>query len=554
MFSRDELKSMLFARGHEQIELFRKASSLRDELLGQKCFIRAVVEITNLCRVNCEYCEMRRDNRSLDRYTMEPHELMTIAKQVASENIPTIFIQGGEAPQTTDIVIAALPEIKNIGLSVILCLGNKTKDEYLRLREAGADGYILKVETSDAELHRRLRYSNLSERLACVEALLGMGYHVGTGLICGLPGQTIDSIVDDLYYLGEYPFSMCSVSPFIPSTNTPLASAHPGDIALTLNIISILRLLHPTGMIPSVSALEKLEKDGQVRGLRAGANVVTVNFSPSQYRELYRIYTKDRFIVELDHTCSVARRADLDISDKPSLGPVIVPSKYLRTFFNEKWSSSVPTRESVYTWANPLLERALDSKEFPCQGTAYDLGCGDGRHSIPLASRGLQVIGVDFSSMAIKRLMHRVQLCGVNSRVRGLCEDMRKINQVGTCSVVIISSVLHYFSMEEVKKIITNVSRNLAPGGILYIGLETDIFMEYEPGRFFTFAPQYNHPPEEIRNLVEQAGGWKSINQLHTPCSGQVTLPPTLRGILHTASTKYHRRFILTEFLAVKSQ
>jgi biotin synthase len=185
--------------------------------------------------------------------------------------------------------------------------------QYARLREAGATSYILKHETSDTRLHRELRHESLEERLRCMRALLDLGYKVGTGLISDLPGQTLDSVVDDIELAGELGVHMCSVSPFVPAPDTPLQLCPPGSVDLALNVLACLRISYPKLLIPSVSALEKTSAGGQSRGLAAGANVMTVNFTGDSDRHRYLIYGKDRFVVKMQHVEELVRGAGLAV-------------------------------------------------------------------------------------------------------------------------------------------------------------------------------------------------------------------------------------------------
>ncbi|RQR40633.1 radical SAM protein [Burkholderia sp. Bp9142] len=315
MPGRSELRGYLLARGAEQEELFKLARAARLERFGDEVVLRGVVEITNTCRVNCDYCPMRRDNASHnERFSLSSEEIVRSARAVRQLGINVVMLQGGE---TTSILLAveeAIPAIVDLfdgQVEILLNLGCFRRERYVRLRELGATSYILKHETSDAELHHRLRHESLRYRLSCLRELIGLGYRVGTGIISGLPGQSIDSILDDLELAGELGVDMCSVSPFIPASDTPLGSVSPGDVDLALNIIACLRLAYPTILIPSVSALERAGVAGQSRGLQAGANVLTVNFSPAERRDSYLIYGRSRFVVTVDHVHEIVRSAGL---------------------------------------------------------------------------------------------------------------------------------------------------------------------------------------------------------------------------------------------------
>jgi len=310
---KEEIVRLLQARGKEQETLFEKARALRHQYFGNKAIVRGVIEITDACRMNCEYCPMRRDNKG-KRYVMSPEQIIDAAKAIRDYGIKAVFLQGGETPITTKTVGEAIPRIRDLfdnDVEVLLCLGDKSREEYEFLKKQGADNYILKHETSDPELHFRMRHVALDSRLRCLRDLLDLGYRVGIGTIIGLPGQTIESIAKDILLPKELGTHMTSASPLIPAPDSPLANYAAGDVGTTLNTIALMRIVNPGLLIPSVSALEKLQKDGQVRGLNAGANVITVNFTPDRERNAYRIYGKERYVVKHDYAVKTLERAGL---------------------------------------------------------------------------------------------------------------------------------------------------------------------------------------------------------------------------------------------------
>ena len=557
MLSKEEIRNYLQTTGIQQEELFERARAIRDQYVGPYCFMRAVLEITNKCRINCDYCEMRNSNKSLERYILSKDEILRVASSIVEQQISTVFLQGGEIPQTTDLMINVIPQLKVKNLSVLLCLGNKSYEEYERMRKAGADGYILKLETTNPALHQSLRHDSFLNRVSALYTLRNLGYHVGTGVICGLPGQTLDSLVDDLYFIGQQRWSMCSVSPYIPPSDAhlipSLSGRSPGSMDMTLNVIAVLRLLQPAAMIPTVSALELLGRDGQVKGLMAGANVITVNFTPSDYRSNYRIYTKDRFIVALDHVKQVVQAAKMSISSAPSLGPVIVPSDLLQRFFEEKWSGAQnPLEESVYTFKNPLLERII--KEISLDGPVCDLGCGDGRYTIPLLQKVKSYVhAVDFSESALERLKRRLSLLSPG-KGRNLYPELANILNMhlhDEYNLIILANVIHYFSPLEVTYLLNVLNKHIKKGSGIYIGIETNIHMQYEPQKYFIFSNQYEHLPHEIKCLLVEIG-FEIRKTLKTPIKIQVKLPPSLKHILNTTNDFYERQFTLYELYAIK--
>ncbi|SCK13826.1 biotin synthase [Streptomyces sp. WMMB 322] len=317
MLTRAEMRRLLVARGTEQEELFAASRTARDAHWGRKVVTRGVIELTNVCRVNCDYCPMRRDNvRENDTYFLTGDQIVDIAELIRDSGIDVILLQGGETPSVVPALEDAIPRIRQLfggHVEILLNLGNLKRAQYARLRELGATSYILKHETSDPELHFSIRHESLETRLRCMNDLLELGFKVGTGLISSLPGQSLDSVIDDIQLAGELGVSMCSVSPFIPAPNTPMSLSPIGDNELALNVIACLRVSYPHLLIPSVSALERAGDGGQSRGLEAGANVMTVNFSRAVDQKRYLIYGKDRFVVTLDHVRGIAGKSGLEL-------------------------------------------------------------------------------------------------------------------------------------------------------------------------------------------------------------------------------------------------
>ncbi|MEU5049079.1 radical SAM protein [Streptomyces sp. NPDC021096] len=315
MLTRSEIRTYLTATGPAQEELFAKARQLREEHFGPTVILRGVIEVTNVCRVNCDYCPMRRDNtRDNDRYFMSSNDILERAGAIQKAGIDIILLQGGETPRNLAAIEDVIPRIRELfdgRVEILLNLGNMRRGQYEHLRNLGATSYILKHETSDPRLHETMRHESLDDRLQCVRDLLDLGYRVGTGLISSLPGQTLDSIVDDIELAGTLGVHMCSVSPFVPAPNTPLQIAPAGSNELALNALAALRLHRPELLIPSVSALEKTSSGGQSRGLAAGANVMTVNFTGETDRQRYLIYGKDRFVVNKQYVEDLVRASGL---------------------------------------------------------------------------------------------------------------------------------------------------------------------------------------------------------------------------------------------------
>jgi biotin synthase len=309
-----ELIELLQARGTEQQWLWEQARTARQAANADSVVLRGVIEISSYCQKNCDYCAMRATNQQLDRYRIQSDEIWQIATQIARSGIPILFLQGGQDPQSDETILELLPKIKEqLNLEILLCLGERSKETYAKFAAAGADSYIIKFEAGTPEMYKFIAHTPLEKRLQCIRDLQSIGYRVGTGNIVGLPGQTLAHLAADIQLAFALKTDFISSSPFIPNQNTPLENVPYGDLNLTWNTMAIYRLGHPTALIPTVSALEKIQPDGQLMGLNAGANVLTINFTPSRQRDRYVIYSEQRFIVSRDHALKTIERAGLPL-------------------------------------------------------------------------------------------------------------------------------------------------------------------------------------------------------------------------------------------------
>jgi biotin synthase len=294
-------RQLLQLRGAAQASLHRTAAQAAVARFGRQVFVRGVVEISNYCRENCGYCGMRRANRALDRYRAKVDELAELLVHRRPRSVTDISLQAGEDPRAVREVALPLIRIlrRETSLGIIVCLGTLDPALYRELHEAGAEVYILKFETADPDDYARHEApGTLAERVEHIRLLADEGWFVSSGFIVGLPGQTEEQLLADLRLAAELPLTGCSVSPFVPGANTPLAGEPMADLDLTLNCMAALRLLQPDWIIPAVSALNLAGPgEGYGRGLRAGANLVTMNLTPQAMREAYVLYRRERFIM-----------------------------------------------------------------------------------------------------------------------------------------------------------------------------------------------------------------------------------------------------------------
>ena len=272
--------------------LYAAADRVRRRYVGDEVHLRGLIEFSNTCRRNCLYCGLRRDNRNLPRYRMEPNDIVACAEKARALGYRTVVLQSGEdAHYTTDVMCDVVRRIKALDVAITLSIGEKPREVYQAYRQAGADRYLLRIETTDRDLYHALdpgmRWDN---RVRCLHDLKELGYEVGSGCLVGLPGQSLESLAGDILFFQALDADMIGVGPFIANADTPLAGAPNGPFDLACKVMAITRLLMPDINIPATTAMETLHPDGRVFALRRGANVVMPNVTEGDYRRMYALY------------------------------------------------------------------------------------------------------------------------------------------------------------------------------------------------------------------------------------------------------------------------
>jgi len=273
-------------------ELFKAADETRQKYLGDYVHLRGLIEFTNICKRNCMYCGLRRDNKNIERYRLTQEEILDFAKKAVSYGYKTIVLQGGEDDYfTKEKMTNIVKEIKKLGVALTLSLGEKTYEEYKAFKEAGADRYLIRIETTDKDLYEAMDPNmSFEERLNCLNNLRDLGYEVGSGILVGLPNQTLESIARDILFFKKINADMIGIGPFIPNEDTPLKDAQGGDLTLALKVMALTRLVLPDINIPATTAMESLTPNGRIVALQSGANVVMPNVTEGEYRKLYALY------------------------------------------------------------------------------------------------------------------------------------------------------------------------------------------------------------------------------------------------------------------------
>lgn len=294
--SRDQWRILLEGRDVRRAKMLaERASALRDRIYGKKIFIRGLIEFTNYCKNDCYYCGIRRSNRLVSRYRLDEQTILECCQAGYELGFRTFVLQGGEDPYYHDQKMAAL--IRGIrkrfpDCAITLSIGERDKESYQIYREAGADRYLLRHETANENHYRKLHPSELSlaHRIQCLKDLKSLGFQTGAGFMVGSPGQTIDTLIDDMTFLAEFQPEMVGIGPFIPHHDTPFRAEAQGGLEQTLYLLSLVRLLLPHVLLPATTALGTIDPQGREKGILSGANVVMPNLSPENVREKYLLY------------------------------------------------------------------------------------------------------------------------------------------------------------------------------------------------------------------------------------------------------------------------
>ena len=272
-----------------------KARQMYHKHYGKEIYIRGLIEISNYCKNDCYYCGIRRSNRNCQRYRLTKDEILSCCDEGYALGFRTFVLQGGEDGYYTDgLMCQIIGEIKSKypDCAVTLSLGERPYESYKFLRYAGADRYLLRHETADESHYKKLHPDDLSfeNRIQCLRNLKELGYQVGCGFMVGSPFQTSECLAKDLKLIEELSPHMCGIGPFISHKDTPFKDEKNGSVELTLFLLSLIRLINPTILLPATTALGTLSNDGRERGILSGANVVMPNLSPISVREKYMLY------------------------------------------------------------------------------------------------------------------------------------------------------------------------------------------------------------------------------------------------------------------------
>lgn len=285
--------------------LFSLADKTREEYVGDEVHLRGLIEFSNICKRQCKYCGLRCEDKFIDRYRISKENIISYAEHAVNMGYKTIVLQSGEDEYyNTDLMCEIIEGIKKLGVALTLSIGEKTYEEYKAFKEAGADRYLIRIETTDKTLYNQMHPNmDFDNRVRCLEDLGRLGYEVGTGCLVGLPNQTIESLADDILFFKEINADMVGIGPFIPHPHTPLKDSATGSFTLALKVMALTRILLKDINIPATTAMETLNPNGRIIALQSGANVVMPNVTTTEYRAKYEIYPNKICINENPDKC-----------------------------------------------------------------------------------------------------------------------------------------------------------------------------------------------------------------------------------------------------------
>lgn len=317
-FSKSDIVSLLSCQGEDMEFLFDKALQTKLEVLDNKVHLRGLIEYSNICRKDCLYCGLRKDNKKVQKYNLTDEEVLSCAKLAVKFNYGSIAIQSGERQDETfvskiEYLIKKIKQISGGALGITLSLGEQSKETYERWFSAGAHRYLLRIESSNKELFYKIHPKDdihlYEDRIRCIDDLLSIGYQTGTGCMIGLPFQTNEDLADDLLFFKEKDVAMVGMGPFIPHPDTPLwryrdiIPSNKERMQLTLKMIAVLRLMMPKINMVSATANQTIDPLGREQAIACGANVIMPNLSPEEFRDEYLIYPDKAFVHDKPEEC-----------------------------------------------------------------------------------------------------------------------------------------------------------------------------------------------------------------------------------------------------------
>ena len=329
-FSHSDLEKLLLCEGEEMQMLFNAGSKIKEIYSGNKVYFRGLIEFSNICEKECLYCGIRRSNRSVQRYNLTDQEILDAARFADDCRFGSIVLQSGENSSATFAdritnLISLIKQQSNSRLRITLSVGEQSESVYKRWFEAGAHRYLLRIETTNQNLFRKIHPNDqkhdFNRRLDCLHALRGIGYQTGTGVMIGLPSQTMGDLANDLLFFQQFGIDMVGMGPYLEHSKTPMYKLRhellpiQKRFELSLKMIAALRILMKDINIAAATALQAIDPLGREKGIKVGANVIMPNITPGLYRNDYLLYENKPCVDENPEQCKGCIEARIGLAD-----------------------------------------------------------------------------------------------------------------------------------------------------------------------------------------------------------------------------------------------
>lgn len=305
LLSKQKIEECLAFAGEQHQALLNLAYRTKLETIGNTVYFRGLIEFSNICSKNCYYCGIRSGNTFVKRYELSEHEILQVAHFAYKHQYGSVVLQGGERTgekytEQINNLIRKIKQLSNNELGITLSLGEQTPEVYRRWFDSGAHRYLLRIETSNPELYSKIHPKNkqhsFDKRIKCLHSLKTIGYQTGTGIMAGLPYQTISDLADDIQFMTQFNVDMVGMGPFIEHAKTPFYKTSTPMLSLqerfnlTLKMLAIIRIMVPDINMVASTAMQAIDPMGREKALLAGANIIMPNTTPNTYRENYKLY------------------------------------------------------------------------------------------------------------------------------------------------------------------------------------------------------------------------------------------------------------------------
>jgi biotin synthase len=329
-FTRSNIVKLLTAEGEDKLLIFKRSAQIKEQFIGNRVWFRGLIEFSNVCGKDCLYCGIRKGNRSLSRYSLTDEEILSAADFAFKNRYGSIALQSGEIESSVfsgriENLLSRIKELSHGELGITLSVGEQSYETYKKWYDAGAHRYLLRIEATNPELYRKIHPDNdrhdFYKRLECLRSLQEIGYQTGTGVMIGLPFQTIDDLAGDLIFMREFDIDMCGMGPYIEHEDTPLASSSHDLLPLTdrfdltLKMIAIVRIMMKDINIVAATALQAIDPMGREKAIRIGANIIMPNITPGRYRDSYKLYDNKPCTDDSAEDCKGCLEARVGLAD-----------------------------------------------------------------------------------------------------------------------------------------------------------------------------------------------------------------------------------------------